>query len=319
MDPSDNTLSTGDRFIQRLRKISNHATTRRPSFGSPSSPSAAKPPSPLTRLAPPTQWRNDSKTKRNLELLVHNTTALMAVSGPQVPEVVVTNSSTHGGTPTRGAPHQADEAVDVAPSWVAWSGLKTTLGAVHAATEIFPPLKLAVGTLLSCFEIAEKVTTNRQHYVELASHLNTLADILDEHLRNAKSTDMERCIRMFAGSIELEVKAINDKSRQNKLRVSLNAQVDERALAVSYSRLDAVFRRLQFNVGLYTWSITNDTFVTMLLEDMRPAKLAHYDSSLRAEINRRACTENTRTGIRSQLDQWSRGQALPSSKVFWVW
>ncbi|CAE6412246.1 unnamed protein product [Rhizoctonia solani] len=318
MDPGDSAHPTESRFMQRLRKISNHATARRPSFGSNSSPSNAKPHSPLVPLSPPAPPKNDTKSKRNLEPLVHHTTALMAVSGPQVSEIVVTNGTYHAVTPTRENFHQADDG-DVTASWTAWSGLKLTLGAVHAVTDMFPPLKLAVGTLLSCFEVAEKVTTNRQHYDEFTSHLSTLADILEEHLHNTKSTDMERCIHTFAGSIEQEVKTISDKSRQSKLRASLNARIDEHDLALSCRRLDAVFHRLQLNVGLYTWSITNDTFVTMILDDMRPAKMAHYNSSLGAEINRRACTDNTRTGIRSQLDQWYRGQALSSSNVFWVW
>lgn len=51
--------------------------------------------------------------------------------------------------------HPAEESSLGPPKSTAWAGLKTLLKVVHASTNVFPPLKSAVGGLHRCIEIFE--------------------------------------------------------------------------------------------------------------------------------------------------------------------
>ncbi|CAE6409904.1 unnamed protein product [Rhizoctonia solani] len=221
-------------FNARFRTLSGRVTLSR--GGSPSTPTVTLPPSPLTRRFSIKKAPQAPQAPKNLSSLAHNTLEIMAI--PK-----------HHNFP------QGEASI-------AREKLKATLRALHITTEPFPHLKSALATLLSCFEVVEGATSNyqrQQSYTELASHLNDLAGSLGEHLGEGKSTDMQKCITKFVMSIEGQAKEIRERSRQSRLISTFNAHADEQALIGAYDRLDRMFRQLQLNVNLYTWSLASET------------------------------------------------------------
>ncbi|KAB5593570.1 hypothetical protein CTheo_2959 [Ceratobasidium theobromae] len=284
-----------DEFFARLSK----GKTRR--SGSPSaepSTSGAYPTSPppqahesfkstSNRLAPPTV--EQAATLRHAR-------SLPTVSPAPSP---TTDSGTHSGTTWGG-------------------GLRTTLEALHAGAGIFPPLQSAVGALISCLDVLEATSKNRQEFEDIATELKTLSQSLMRHIKESNSTRISDCVANVAFSIEQQAKLVSAKRDRGTGRRALEANSDEEDIIRHYRRIEALFRQLQSktDANLSAWSIANEHLANTRLEALTPAKLASYDSSLSTKINRRTCTDGTRTTVLSAMDDWSHDLNAPD--LYWM-
>ncbi|KAB5589984.1 hypothetical protein CTheo_6571 [Ceratobasidium theobromae] len=197
-----------------------------------------------------------------------------------------------------------------------WTTLRTSLQVLHGGTTMFPPLQSAVGALISCLDVLEATTKNRQEYEDIASELKMLTQSLARHIKESNSARISDCVTNVALSIEQQAILISAHRRRGTGRRLLEANADEDAIIRHYRRIEALFRRLQVDANLSSWSIANEHLANTRLEGLTPAKLAIYDSVLSTEINRRTCTEGTRITILSALDNWSHDLDAPD--LYWM-
>ncbi|KAB5589987.1 Vegetative incompatibility protein HET-E-1 [Ceratobasidium theobromae] len=196
------------------------------------------------------------------------------------------------------------------------NGLQSALNALHACASIFPPLQSAVGALISCLDVFEGASKNRKEYEAIATELKTLSLSLAQHIKQSNSTRMSDCVTNVAFSIEQQAKTIIAKQKRGTGRALLEESKDEEEIIGQYRRIEALFRQLQTDANLSTWSIANEHLVNTRLEGLAPAKLASYDSILSTEINRRTCTDGTRTAVLSTLGEWSHDASAPD--LYWM-
>ncbi|KAB5587750.1 hypothetical protein CTheo_8808 [Ceratobasidium theobromae] len=194
---------------------------------------------------------------------------------------------------------------EASPMITIWTGLRSAFEELRKAARPFPPLESAIGSLIPCLTLLETTTRNKKEYEDVGSELKNLGESLTEHIRETNSVRMSRCIANVAIGIEQETQHINQKRSRGTGRRLLEGSSDEEEILNHYHKIESLFRRLQIDANLSTWSIANEQLANTRLEGLAPAKLAHYDSNLLTEISRRACTEGTRTAIMSKMNDWS--------------
>ncbi|CAE6474137.1 unnamed protein product, partial [Rhizoctonia solani] len=127
---------------------------------------------------------------------------------------------------------------------------------------------------------------------------------------------MTKCISGITIEIEQQAEQIDNMRIRNAARKFLVAKADEENVLRHYRRIQSLFRQLQTNLSMSTWSMTNAQLVKTSLEALKPVKQAAYDSALASTIGRRSCTEGTRINIMSDLNNWARDSSGPS--IFWM-
>ncbi|KAB5593572.1 hypothetical protein CTheo_2961 [Ceratobasidium theobromae] len=196
-----------------------------------------------------------------------------------------------------------------------WAGLRTALEHLRRAARQFPPIESAVGAFISCLDVLEATVKERHEYDNIASELKMLAESLTQHMSQTGLGRMSDCVANIASSIYQQAQIIQEKRNRNMGRRLMEANL-EAEIIHHYRRIESLFRQLQTNVNLSTWSIANEVLANTRLEGLMPAKLASYDSTLSTDMHRRACTEGTRTTVLSQMDEWSRDPNAP--ELYWM-
>ncbi|KAB5590057.1 Notchless protein [Ceratobasidium theobromae] len=197
-----------------------------------------------------------------------------------------------------------------------WKALATALHALHKTSKPLPMLQSVVGTLVPCLDTLQAAAKNRQDFEALALDLAEQINVLEKHLRNTSLQFLSDGVSNVIQSIETEVEYIDKKRKQRAVQRITGVDKDAENLIQCYRRIEGLFRRLQTDANLSTWSIANEQLANTRLETMSPAKLASYNSALSVSINRRTCTENTRLAILSGLNDWSSD--LAGAKFYWM-
>ncbi|KAJ1304056.1 hypothetical protein OPQ81_008464 [Rhizoctonia solani] len=197
-----------------------------------------------------------------------------------------------------------------------WESLRSTLQVLSGVIELFPPLQSAIGTLVSCLDLFEAAHRNRQEYNELAFELQEIAIFLMQYLQDPGSDYMMGVILRISRTIEKELKLIATRQAQKRGRQILEAMHNEDVLLRDYKRIQNLFRRLQIEVSMSTWSAAHEHLVITRLENLNPAKLAPYNSMHGTEVNRRTCTKNTREKVLADLNNWSDDPE--GKRVYWM-
>ncbi|CAE6463288.1 unnamed protein product [Rhizoctonia solani] len=225
----------------------------------------------------------------------------------------------HSTLPIRPEPHATltDSSNSMRNSnGIGWEGLRSTLEVLHGAIELFPPLQSAVGTLVSCLGLFETAHNNRQEYDELASELQEIAASLMRHLRDPRSAHMIGVIINISKTIDKELKLIAGRQTQSRGEQIIEARHNANMLLKDYKRIQALFRRLQIELSMSAWSAAHEHLIVTRLENLNPAKLAPYDSTHGTEVNRRACTKNTRETVLQELNRWSDDSE--GKRIYWM-
>ncbi|KAB5591052.1 hypothetical protein CTheo_5518 [Ceratobasidium theobromae] len=203
-----------------------------------------------------------------------------------------------------------------------WTGLGSALRTLHDAARLFPPLQSAIEGLISCIDTWELAVKNRESYEDLARELTALTKSLTQHMGESGSFRMTSCIANVSQwvlgyfstwvasngmnrSIEKEAQSLRVKQGHSVGSRLVGTISDEENLIKHYRKIESLFRQLQTDVNLSTWSIANEQLANTRLEALAPSKSALHDSALSAEISRRTCTEGTRTAILLGLNDWS--------------
>ncbi|KAH7339134.1 hypothetical protein B0J17DRAFT_717566 [Rhizoctonia solani] len=196
------------------------------------------------------------------------------------------------------------------------NALEGTLGALYQATEIFPPLQAAVGTLISGLEAVPAAEEHRRSYNNLLTELQTLHAVIDKYRDSIEIIGMTDGTVNIISSIETEAKLLKAKRDKGHMARILNANNDQDDLLQHYRRIEMLSRQLQINIGLGTWSAAYEQLMNTRLGALSPALLAGYNSTLAAEINRRLCTKNTRVAVLDAMDAWSKDNS--GANVYWM-
>ncbi|KAB5588134.1 hypothetical protein CTheo_8425 [Ceratobasidium theobromae] len=130
-------------------------------------------------------------------------------------------------------------------------------------------------------------------------------------MKDANSIRMSRCIENVLMGIEQQATLIKEKESRGTGRRLLEARADEDDVIGHYRKIQSLFRQLQNDAILSTWSIANELLANARLKELGPAKLANHNSNLSIEISRRTCTEGTRIAIMSELNDWSLDPNAP--------
>ncbi|KAB5590716.1 Vegetative incompatibility protein HET-E-1 [Ceratobasidium theobromae] len=180
----------------------------------------------------------------------------------------------------------------------------TTLQGLQDGATVFPPLHSAIAA------------TSHQDQQKMASDLEiTLESLLQCLVETSRSTQMTNIVDDIMKSIYQEAQAIKALQGRSTTRRILYPEIDAE-VAQRYRRIGQLARRLQLEVDMSEWSIRNTHQMEVKLRALGPAKLAIHNSTLSGELDRRTCTENTRTSIISELISWSDDP--DASRVFWM-
>ncbi|KAB5590977.1 Vegetative incompatibility protein HET-E-1 [Ceratobasidium theobromae] len=198
----------------------------------------------------------------------------------------------------------------------AWGGLKITLNELYANADLVPPLKSAIGELVSLLGVFEAAAKNRQDYEKLAIDLEITTEFLNQHLKASIAGQVMDRMISTAQILVKEVESIKERQKQSTTEAVLGARGDEEDLIRHYRRIEQLLHRIQIEASMSTWAVANEHLADTRLEKLEPAKLASFDSKLSTSIDRRTCTKNTRKTILSDLKSWSDNP--DGEKVYWM-
>ncbi|KAF8675495.1 WD domain, G-beta repeat [Rhizoctonia solani] len=200
----------------------------------------------------------------------------------------------------------------ITPTPSAIQALTSTLRKLHSATEVFPPLQVAVGGLLASVEHIELSSKNHGKMEALARRLSFLIERLRRHIQEAKSTEVSEFLQGIAT-------ASGDHPQQAgppTTRYARNVEQDEEGILRGYKNIAEILEDMKIEASLKTWNIAEEQLAHSRLACLSPVESAIYNSLLSHDVNRRACTQNTWSDILLELDQWSLDQNKPS--VYWM-
>ncbi|KAF8675716.1 WD40 repeat-like protein [Rhizoctonia solani] len=204
----------------------------------------------------------------------------------------------------------------ITPMPSAIQALTITLRKLHSATEVFPPLQVAVGGLLASIKHIELSSKNHGKMEALARRLSFLIERLRRHIQETKSTKVSEFLQGIATSVEEQAATIRSKQDHQTTRYARDVEQDEEGILRGYKNIAEILEDMKIEASLKTWNIAKEQLAHSRLACLSPVESAIYNSLLSHDVNRRACTQNTRSDILLELDQWSLDQNKPS--VYWM-
>ncbi|KAF8703150.1 WD40 repeat-like protein, partial [Rhizoctonia solani] len=294
---------------------------------------------PLDFLAPKTTKRPRSRaTTPEPASGANNLTHISSASSSEVPHIgpaatVSRDMSTSPPPPIEDSPMQNlaqsshHEATSATGSGVKTSREKSADGALpkrvskalkvfRQGVGLFPPLQVAVDDVISCLEALEIDPGYKTEYEELLLELETLSQTLANHVQKSNPAHMSDFITRMKKSITEQMKVIEKKRGQPIERNIAKAEQDQREVLRAYHGIERAFRQLQADATMRVWSSVEEQTANNRLKELSPSKSAVYNSTLATEVNRRSCTEHTRTQILLELDEWSADSQTPN--IYWM-
>ncbi|GAB1524878.1 hypothetical protein RhiTH_008034 [Rhizoctonia solani] len=243
-----------------------------------------------------------------------------------IPELAIEQSHGHDELPpTRTTTEPVEDSK-------AWTSLLASLNKLKGIARLIPSVADAAGVLLDCFDTIEAAAKSQQDYEDLATELAVLSDILAQQIEGMGSEAVSKCVSGVAqyvrvpntqamtdrdiSAIGRQAEEIKKKRGRAKERRLQQASSDEKDVMRHYRRIQSLFRQLQANLSMNTWSVANDLMVNTRLEGLGPEKQAAYDSALSETVGRRTCTEGTRTKVISDLVEWAHDKNAPA--IYWM-
>ncbi|KAF9539998.1 WD40 repeat-like protein, partial [Agrocybe pediades] len=200
-----------------------------------------------------------------------------------------------------------------------WKATQTALRLLQKNLDGFPPLKIAVGVLVSCLDLTRDVIGNREEYDKLAVDLKDVADALALYAEKLIERDDVGSVARIVKSVDEELVQIKDKFGRGKLERAIEAAEDKEDIVKRYRKIDSLFRRLLNDITLRTYSEIGklrDATDETLLKTLEPVHDARYNSSYSTAVKREGCTASTREQILEDLRVWANDPT--SAKVFWM-
>ncbi|KAG9119521.1 hypothetical protein FRC07_005417, partial [Ceratobasidium sp. 392] len=214
----------------------------------------------------------------------------------------------------------------------ALAGLKGSLKALRQCTNLVPPLKPVVDVLIDGIDIApairsfpqtQETTRRRREYEQLASNITFVVQGLEKQLSQLGPGSMSESVASVVEELKKQAEYANERQQRRRSDRYVNADQDVDDIIECYRRIEALFRLLHNDAMLNVWKITNknlaianEHLIRSHLNDLNPAKQAHYNSSAAAQVRRRGCTANTRELVLAELRNWASNP--DSAKIYWM-
>ncbi|CCO34881.1 hypothetical protein BN14_08990 [Rhizoctonia solani AG-1 IB] len=157
---------------------------------------------------------------------------------------------------------------------------------------------------------------HRVEYKELTASMTSLSTSLSQHLQESKSASMTEFVERMSIAVKEQTDIITSKQQNVAGHYLARAQEDQDEIMNAYRRIESLFRQLQCDATLSVWSTVDEHLVNTRLEALLPSKLAAHNSMLALEINRRACTQDTRVQLLLELNEWSLDLGAPN--IYWM-
>ncbi|KAF8751865.1 Encoded by [Rhizoctonia solani] len=199
----------------------------------------------------------------------------------------------------------------ITPTSPAIQALTNTLRTLHSIVEVFPPLQAAVGGLLASVEHVQLSSKNHSEMETLARRLILLLERLRHYIEEAKSSEVPE----FLKRSQLQVAIIRSKQDVRTAGHRGNAEEDEEQILQAYRHTAEILKDIKTEANLKMWNIVEEQRVTLVLP-LCHLWVCGLHSVLSHDVNRRACTRNTRSQILLELEQWSVDWTKPN--VFWM-
>ncbi|KAF4615152.1 hypothetical protein D9613_003384 [Agrocybe pediades] len=200
-----------------------------------------------------------------------------------------------------------------------WKAMQTALRLLEKNSDGFPPLKTAVGVLVTCLDLTQDVIGNREEYDKLVVDLKDMANSLAPYVEKLLERDDSGSVARIVQSIDEELDQIKDKLGRGKLKRAIEASEDKDDILKRYRKIDSLFRLLLSDITLRTHveigklrEATDET----LLKTLEPVHEARYNSAYSTAVKRGGCTASTREQILKDLRGWANDPT--SARVFWM-
>ncbi|GAB1527963.1 hypothetical protein RhiTH_011152 [Rhizoctonia solani] len=194
--------------------------------------------------------------------------------------------------------------------------LSTALKTLQSGAEVFPPLRAAIGGLVACIERIELSSKHRNEFEDLTSSLTSLSISLHRHLKESRSNQVSEFLEQMAASVEEQVKIISSRQDRGAGGYFRQAEEDEDEILRGYKRIAEILAQLQAEANLKMWNTVEGQLADSRIDALSPVDSATYNSLLSHEVNRRACTKETRVQILLELEKWSLDPSQPN--IFWM-
>ncbi|GAB1527796.1 hypothetical protein RhiTH_010984 [Rhizoctonia solani] len=202
------------------------------------------------------------------------------------------------------------------PKPLALQALTSALKTLHNAAEVFPPLQAAIGGLVACIERVELNLKHHSEMEDLARRLALISTSLQLHMQASRLIEVSQFLAGKAASVKEQVDIIRNKQDRGRAGYNRQAEEDEEDILRGYRRIAEILGDLQTEASLKAWTIAEEQRADSCLTALSPVDSAAYNSLLSHDVNRRACTQNTRLNILLELEQWSQDWTKPN--VFWM-
>ncbi|CAE6503940.1 unnamed protein product [Rhizoctonia solani] len=193
--------------------------------------------------------------------------------------------------------------------------LRASLQILHDGVEVFPSLQSAIAVLISSIDLLQ-TTTSRKEFTEITAELQTLSESVGRYVNDPASGKPSKCMANVSLLINQQAELVATKKEQNIGRCFGGSTQYEEEVREHYRRINSLFRQLEIDISMSTWSCVNEQLVNTRLEGLCPAKMASYDSALAVEIDRQSCTEGTRVSVLAELEDWSK--QMGGANLYWI-
>ncbi|KAH7339092.1 hypothetical protein B0J17DRAFT_659808 [Rhizoctonia solani] len=212
-----------------------------------------------------------------------------------------------------------DVATDIDPEIerqnILWAGLRTSLEMLKDRLNVLPDFVSAIETLLSCLDELKTVGVNSSDYETIAKELTGLSESLRQEEGGLSSVLISDALLGLILLIAEDAHKIKTKLDRGASENVGQTNTDEEVLRYC-RRIEVFFRQLQAYTTASTRSVPGVSSLNTRLERLNPVRQATYNSELSVKINRRGCTQGTRTAVLAGLDEWLSDPASPS--VYWI-
>ncbi|KAF9553606.1 hypothetical protein CPC08DRAFT_727788 [Agrocybe pediades] len=214
-------------------------------------PPAERPSDPQSALHAPTELSTNSQSVPPSEMPtnLHSTHPTEKPTDSQSKPHTQLGPTDSG--PRAGVQEQAQKPSEKLGSML-WKTTQTALRLLEKNSDGFPPLKTAVGVLVTCLDITQDVIDNHKEYNEVAVELKDMATSLASHAPKLMERGDDGSIALILKSINEELAQIKKKLGRGKFKRAIEASEDKDDIINRYRKIDSLFRRLLSDITLRT-------------------------------------------------------------------
>ncbi|KAF8715288.1 ribosomal large subunit assembly, partial [Rhizoctonia solani] len=248
-------------------------------------------------------------------------------SPPSTPNPELVDDQSH-------AVHEAAPATTTAEPVEAtnktWAGLPGSLRKLMSVAGLIPSVGDAARVLLDCVDTTEVAVDNKQDYEDLATELTALSNTLAQQIEGMGSEAVSKCVSGVAqyvstttayvladretSGIEKQAKEIKKKKERGTARRLLEASSDEEDVMRHYRRIQSLFRQLQANLSMITWSVANDLMVVCVTLPETPIYSKRHTTRHSRKPSAGAYAPKAR--VLSDLVEWVHDKNAPA--IYWM-